>query len=358
MIAMNRGGSETLVLTGHLGPSCDLQNEQTDSAQTVPDTEKLTLDVNQSQILNSTNAVFAAKRLIGRKFDDSTVQIDMKHFPFNVVEDSSLPESDVGQTSESNVFTLAEVDYRGAVLDIQGLLGGDTTTKSVQNDIKFYPFKIIEKSSKPHVKGEIGADRGDTMLTSGEISVLNKMKETTETYHDTKGEGDVTFFTPPRATLAPSLLKILSPSVVRLHPSPVQAEGVYRGVPVQEGGQEQLEITLGHPAQDPPYIPQEVDLDVGGFATRVRVRREAKSSCLCHLLLSPQNLLLPGYIILLLTSLFAFSALGIYYLAVSIYLQQTFKLRYLTFSVSAQDVLYVRRGVHQPVVVTRPVCGR
>ena len=313
MIAMHRGGAETLVLSGHFGPPYGFQDEQIDSLQTVPDP--------------STNAVFDAKRLIGRKFDDSTVQTDMEHWPLNVVEDSSLPESKVGQTSESNPFTSAEVDYRNVVFDTQELLGRDATTKSVQNDIKFYPFKVIEKSSKPHVKVETGAVKGDKMLTSGEISALNKMEETTETYHAIQGEGDVTFSTPP--TLAPSLLEILSPSVVRLHPSSVRAEGAYRGVPVQEGGQEQLEITLGHPAQDTLPLPQEVNLDVGGFATRSR--REAESSCLCRLIIPPQILLLPGYIILLLTSLFAYCALGLYYLAVSIYLQQTLKLRYLTF---------------------------
>ena len=213
------------------------------------------------------------------------------------------------------------------VFDAKRMIGREWTDKSVQNDIKFYPFKVIEKSSNPPVKVETGAVEGDKMLTSGEISALNKMEETTETYHAIQGEGDVTFSTPP--TLAPSLLEILSPSVVRLHPSSVRAEGAYRGVPVQEGGQEQLEITLGHPAQDTLPLPQEVNLDVGGFATRSR--REAESSCLCRLIIPPQILLLPGYIILLLTSLFAYCALGLYYLAVSIYLQQTLKLRYLTF---------------------------
>ena len=37
---------------------------------------------------NPTNTVFDAKRLIGRKFSDSSTQSDLKHFPFKVTADS------------------------------------------------------------------------------------------------------------------------------------------------------------------------------------------------------------------------------------------------------------------------------
>ena len=48
---------------------------------------------------NPQNTVFDAKRLIGRKFNDSTVQSDIKHFPFDVV-------------SSNDGKPLIEVDYK------------------------------------------------------------------------------------------------------------------------------------------------------------------------------------------------------------------------------------------------------
>merc|ERR1711953_1555710 len=64
------------------------------------------------------------------------------------------------------------------------LIGREWTDKAVQNDIKFYPFKVIEKSTKPHVKVETGADKGEKTFAPEEISamVLTKMKETAEAY--------------------------------------------------------------------------------------------------------------------------------------------------------------------------------
>ena len=46
--------------------------------------------------INPTNTIFDAKRLIGRKFSDATVQADMKHWPFTVIDSGSLPKLQVG----------------------------------------------------------------------------------------------------------------------------------------------------------------------------------------------------------------------------------------------------------------------
>jgi len=69
------------------------------------------------------------------------------------------------------------------VFDAKRLIGREWTDKAVQSDIKFYPFKVIEKQSKPHIKVDTGS-KGDKTFTPEEISamVLSKMKETAEAY--------------------------------------------------------------------------------------------------------------------------------------------------------------------------------
>merc|ERR1712038_752118 len=69
------------------------------------------------------------------------------------------------------------------IFDAKRLIGREWTDKAVQHDIKFYPFKVVEKSSKPHVKVETGS-QGERTFTPEEISamILGKMKETAEAY--------------------------------------------------------------------------------------------------------------------------------------------------------------------------------
>lgn len=50
-----------------------------------------------------------AKRLIGRRFDDSSVQSDMKHWPFKVINDGSKPKVQVEYKGENKTFFPEEV---------------------------------------------------------------------------------------------------------------------------------------------------------------------------------------------------------------------------------------------------------
>lgn len=63
----------------------DQGNRTTPSYVAFTDTERLIGDAAKNQVArNPENTVFDAKRLIGRKFNDATVQSDMKHWPFKV----------------------------------------------------------------------------------------------------------------------------------------------------------------------------------------------------------------------------------------------------------------------------------
>merc|ERR1711970_150141 len=68
------------------------------------------------------------------------------------------------------------------VFDAKRMIGRDWSDKAVQNDIKFYPFKVVEKNSKPNVRVE--TSQGVKTFAPEEISamVLGKMKETAESY--------------------------------------------------------------------------------------------------------------------------------------------------------------------------------
>ncbi|TYH81395.1 hypothetical protein ES332_D03G198100v1 [Gossypium tomentosum] len=64
----------------------DQGNRTTPSYVAFTDTERLIGDAAKNQVaMNPSNTVFDAKRLIGRRFTDPSVQSDMKHWPFKVI---------------------------------------------------------------------------------------------------------------------------------------------------------------------------------------------------------------------------------------------------------------------------------
>jgi len=84
----------------------------------------------------------------------------------------------IGDAAKNQLTTNPE----NTVFDAKRLIGREWSDKSVQEDKKFFPFRLVEKSSKPHI--ELETNQGNKVFSAEEISamVLTKMKETAEAY--------------------------------------------------------------------------------------------------------------------------------------------------------------------------------
>lgn len=84
----------------------------------------------------------------------------------------------IGDAAKNQLTTNPE----NTVFDAKRLIGRDWTDSAVQHDIKFFPFKVLEKNTKPHINVE--TSQGGKIFAPEEISamVLGKMKETAEAY--------------------------------------------------------------------------------------------------------------------------------------------------------------------------------
>ncbi|ORY98446.1 hsp71-like protein [Syncephalastrum racemosum] len=88
----------------------DQGNRTTPSYVAFTDTERLIGDAAKNQVaMNPHNTVFDAKRLIGRRFADSEVQSDMKHWPFRVIDKGGKPVIEVEHKGETKQFTPEEI---------------------------------------------------------------------------------------------------------------------------------------------------------------------------------------------------------------------------------------------------------
>uniref|UniRef100_A0A6T8P674 Heat shock protein 70 n=1 Tax=Hemiselmis andersenii TaxID=464988 RepID=A0A6T8P674_HEMAN len=88
----------------------DQGNRTTPSWVAFTETERLIGDAAKNQAaMNPTNTVFDAKRLIGRKMDDPSVQTDSKHFPFKIIGKDTKPHIGVEFKGESKTFSPEEV---------------------------------------------------------------------------------------------------------------------------------------------------------------------------------------------------------------------------------------------------------
>jgi len=76
----------------------------------------------------------------------------------------------------------ATINPHRTVYDVKRLIGRKFNDKEVQNDMKFLPYKIIDKDTKPYIKIEVNGE--DKIYSPEEISamILTKMKKVAEQY--------------------------------------------------------------------------------------------------------------------------------------------------------------------------------
>lgn len=84
----------------------------------------------------------------------------------------------IGDAAKNQLTTNPE----NTVFDAKRLIGREWNDKAVQHDIKYFPFKVVDKNTKPHVV--LDTQEGEKVFAAEEVSamVLTKMKETAEAY--------------------------------------------------------------------------------------------------------------------------------------------------------------------------------
>ena len=88
----------------------DQGNRTTPSYVAFTDTERLIGEAAKNQAtLNPSNTIFDAKRLIGRKFDDPSVQSDRQNWPFQVINKSGKPKIRVQSKETWKTFAPEEI---------------------------------------------------------------------------------------------------------------------------------------------------------------------------------------------------------------------------------------------------------
>merc|ERR1711981_410917 len=134
------------------------------------------------------------------------------------------------------------------VFDAKRLIGRMWSEKTVQEDKKFFPFKLVEKRSKSHVEVQVGG-KAETFAPE-EISamVLTKMKETAEAYLGKKVTHAVVtvpaYFNDAQRASTKDAGTIAGLNVMRIINEPT-ADAIAYGLDKKEGEKNVLVFDLG-----------------------------------------------------------------------------------------------------------------
>lgn len=93
----------------------------------------------QTEDANTDNHSFDIKRLIGRRYQDKDVQQDIKHFPFKVVNKDGQPRVQVEVKGEDKTFTPEEISAMvlGKMKEVAESYLGETVGRTVLSDTEY-----------------------------------------------------------------------------------------------------------------------------------------------------------------------------------------------------------------------------
>jgi len=151
----------------------------------------------------------------------------------------------IGDAAKNQLTTNPE----NTIFDAKRLIGREWTDKTVQSDVKYFPFKVINKNEKPHVEVKTGAEKTQ-VFAAEEVSsmVLTKMKEVAEAYLGKKVSHAVVtvpaYFNDAQRQATKDAGVIAGLTVMRIINEPTAAAIAY-GMDKKEGEKNVLVFDLG-----------------------------------------------------------------------------------------------------------------
>lgn len=134
------------------------------------------------------------------------------------------------------------------VFDAKRLIGREWSDPTVQKDLKYFPFKIINKNSKPHIQLDVQGEKKTFAAEEISAMVLNKMKETAEAYLGKKITHSVVtvpaYFNDAQRQATKDAGTISGMTVMRIINEPTAAAIAY-GLDKKEGEKNILVFDLG-----------------------------------------------------------------------------------------------------------------
>lgn len=158
--------------------------------------------------------------------------------------------------------SLVAMNPTNTVYDAKRLIGRKYSDPTVQNDIKHWPFKVISKNDKPYIKVDYMNETKDFAPEEISAMVLTKMKEVAETYLGKKIDGAVitvpAYFNDAQRSATKDAGAIAGINVLRIINEPTAAAIAY-GLDKQKSTDEK-NILIFDFGGKPQVLPPEVEV--------------------------------------------------------------------------------------------------